>query len=667
MMANSPPMTLSGLVKNYGNTRALQGLDLTLVPGEILGVAGPNGAGKSTLMKVLAGEEDVDGGAILLADRLCSARERSSHVAVVHQEPQLFPNMTVSQNLLVGREGARLNRPTLGSHDEELLSSLGLAAFRDTQVEDCSLATRQRVEIGRALARRAGVFLFDEPNSALDAEESTAMFAELHRLADAGNIVLLVTHRLEDLVQHAHRVVVIRDGQVAAELSGNMLSEESIAHLLVQGLEPSKVDDVGRIPLRPAGNGSPLVEIASLAHIGGAFAPIDLSISSGEVIALLGVEGSGARDFLRSLAGLEATTGTIDLAGTRGLANTERNIAYVAPSRTESLYANLSVGDNALVRLGHPDISGRTGTLSRRRMHDAALEAVQRFRVKTLDTDQPITTLSGGNQQKVAIAQALLKRPRLVLLEEPTRGVDIGSKREIYSLLREVAASGTGVILYCTEILEAYEAADQVYVFKAGRLSAPIRPGAFDRVEAFASVAARAAGEGPRVIEPTSNVALEAMRGPVQRMISQPDGLKNFQRARIFFEVGIVREAALNATPEDLRKLQDALTANKDAVGKTSLFERTDVEFHYVLAQIPRNPIFLAMHDAVFEWLYEQRRITLSIANQVENACREHEEIFNAICDRDPGRAERAMRAHLTRGHELYWASMQRGTVESES
>ena len=142
---------------------------------------------------------------------------------------------------------------------------------------------------------------------------------------------------------------------------------------------------------------------------------------------------------------------------------------------------------------------------------------------------------------------------------------------------------------------------------------------------------------------------------------SQPCALGWKQTNRIFFrgDAGSCRV--------HLRKLQDALIANKNAVGKTTLFERTDVDFHYVLAQIPRNPIFLAMHDAVFEWLYEQRRITLSIANQVENACREHEEIFNAICDRDPGRAERAMRAHLTRGHELYWASMQRGTVESES
>lgn len=170
-------------------------------------------------------------------------------------------------------------------------------------------------------------------------------------------------------------------------------------------------------------------------------------------------------------------------------------------------------------------------------------------------------------------------------------------------------------------------------------------------------------GERARVIEPSHSVALETMRGPIQRMINQPDGLKSFQRARTFFEVGIVREAALTAVPEDLRKLEEALVANQNAVGKKSLFERTDVDFHYALAQIPKNAVFLAIHDAVFGWLYEQRRITLSVANQIENACREHEEIFNAIRDCNPDRAERAMRGHLDRGHALYWTLMQSRTI----
>ena len=163
------------------------------------------------------------------------------------------------------------------------------------------------------------------------------------------------------------------------------------------------------------------------------------------------------------------------------------------------------------------------------------------------------------------------------------------------------------------------------------------------------------AGERPKVTEPTHEVVLEAIRGPVGRMMAQPGGLKHFQHARIFFEVGIVREAAKIARPADLERLEAALLANRAAVGTVSRFERTDVEFHYVLAQIPQNPVFLAMHDAMFDWLYAQRSITLGVPNQIAIAYAEHQEIFYAIRDCNPDRAERALRAHLTRGHALYW------------
>lgn len=163
------------------------------------------------------------------------------------------------------------------------------------------------------------------------------------------------------------------------------------------------------------------------------------------------------------------------------------------------------------------------------------------------------------------------------------------------------------------------------------------------------------AGERPKVIEPTHDVVLGSIRGPVQRMMAQPGGLRHFQQARLFFEVGIVREAAAIARPADLDRLEQALLANKEALGAVTPFERTDVAFHYVLAQIPQNPVFLAMHDAMFDWLYAQRSITLRVPNQIAIAYREHEEIFHAIRDCNPDRAERALRAHLTRGHTLYW------------
>jgi ABC-type sugar transport system ATPase subunit len=277
-------ITLRQLSKRYGNTRALQDLDLDLFPGEVLGIAGPNGAGKSTLMRVLAGEEDADSGDIRCGDELWNRGFLVRHVAVVHQEPQLFPNLTVAENLLVGRESTRVARPGSGHAERNLMATMGIASVADQPLSKVRLATRQRVEIGRALARNAKVLLFDEPNSALSADESRALFHEIHKVAEAGNVVILVTHRLEDLVQHTTRVVVVREGRVAVELSGSALTEEAIARLLVRGLRPDNRTSRAELAFT-AQRSRPIAKVASWSQTSHAFTNLDVSIEAGEVVA----------------------------------------------------------------------------------------------------------------------------------------------------------------------------------------------------------------------------------------------------------------------------------------------------------------------------------------------------------------------------------------------
>jgi ABC-type sugar transport system ATPase subunit len=337
------------------------------------------------------------------------------------------------------------------------------------------------------VARQARVFLFDEPNSALTGEESDELFREMHKLAAEGRIVLLVTHRLGDLVAHARRVAVIRDGKVRATLEGAALTEDGLAQELVV---ESGADAAAKAAASGAHRGKPvLAEVSAWSH-GEAFRDMAFAAEPGEIIALMGVEGSGAREFLRSLAGLERCTGTIRVAEQTGDA-AQLLSAYVPATRQESLYSNFSVGENLLVRLGRPQIAGFAMALKKRRMKELAAEAVQRFLVKTRTTTQLIRSLSGGNQQKVAIAQALNCAPRLLLLEEPTRGVDIRSKREIYRLLRDYAEEGNVVLMFCTEVLEVYEAADRVHVVAEGRLSPAIEVGAYDQVEKLATAVTR--------------------------------------------------------------------------------------------------------------------------------------------------------------------------------
>jgi len=484
-------ISLRGVVKTYGSTVALAGLDLDIVPGEILGIAGPNGAGKSTCVRMIAGEERPTLGVLTFDGRAWSPADDWQDVAVVHQEPQLFPNLTVAENVLVGREGTRRARPALGSDDAAVMDALGIGHLRDKLLEDCSLATQQRTEIARAVARRARVFLFDEPNSALTSDESDELFREMHKLAEAGNIVVLITHRLDDFVQHCKRVAVIRDGKVRAILTGADLTEEAIARELVtQSVVVG--GDAPKNTMRQ--DGSPAFRLRNWSH-GKAFRNITLDGQPGAIIALMGVEGSGARELLRSLGGLEATTGEVEIGDLKGSAAVDGATAYVPATRQQSLYSNYTVGENLLVRLGVPEIAGIGLALKRGQMKKLAEEAVKRFLVKTRSIAQPIRSLSGGNQQKVAIAQALNCSPKLLLLEEPTRGVDIHSKAEIYRLLRTYAAGGYAVIMFCTEVLEVFEAADIVHVVSDGQLSRPLMVASYDHVENLATDITRLEGE----------------------------------------------------------------------------------------------------------------------------------------------------------------------------
>ena len=479
---NGDGIRLRGLTKRYGATVALAGVDLDLRPGEVLGIAGPNGAGKSTLVRIIAGEERADGGELTFDGRAWSPTADWRAVAVVHQEPQLFPNLTVAENVVVGREGVRASRPRLGAADAKVMQAFGIDRFAKRLLADCTLATQQRTEIARAVARDAQVFLFDEPNSALTDEESDELFREMHKLAVDGRIVLLVTHRLGDLTEHAARVAVIRDGRVRAILEGEALSEDGIARQLVVD---SGADAVARGEAAAPVVKDALLILENWSH-GEAFRDIDLSAAAGQIVALVGVEGSGARELLRSLAGLEPCSGRIEIAGRTGLAS-RRLSAYVPATRAASLYSNFSVGENLLVRLGKPDIAGFGLTLKKKLMRRLALEAVRRFSIKTANVSQGVRSLSGGNQQKVAIAQALNCKPRLLLLEEPTRGVDIQSKREIYRLLRDFVQAGNVVIMFCTEVLEVYEAADRAHVITDGLMSPPIVVHDYAHVERLAT------------------------------------------------------------------------------------------------------------------------------------------------------------------------------------
>ncbi len=478
-------VSIRALHKRYGDTVALNGLDLHARPGEILGVAGPNGAGKSTMVKILAGEVGWDEGAILVDGQPWSDDYGSNRVAVVHQEPQLFPNLTVAENIIAGYEDTGWRWPKPGDRHHELFEELDVFRFRNRLLGELGLAVQQRTEITRALTREARVMLFDEPNSALTPEESAEFFRLARRLADAGHVVMLISHRLTELAAHSDRVAIIVDGRCVRTLEGPERTAENIAEALVRGLGEASAagSDSRRGAVSSDAHGLELVDVADHA---GVFPAIDLAAPRAMITALVGVEGSGAREIVRACGGLRRVRGQILVNGKEVRpGRLPARVAYVAADRAQSLFSNLSVGENLVIRLDREISRGVLGLRSVR-MRKIAEELRTNFQVKSDGIDIGIRSLSGGNQQKVAIAAAVGRRPDVLVLEEPTRGVDISSKAEIYEILRRFVADGGTVLLFCTEIPEIYEVADRLHVVSGGRLSQPLEVATFADMEALA-------------------------------------------------------------------------------------------------------------------------------------------------------------------------------------
>jgi ABC-type sugar transport system ATPase subunit len=489
MSTDTVGVRIRGLRKHYGDTVALDGLDLDARPGEILGVAGPNGAGKSTMVKILAAEVDGYEGEILVDGEPWSPGVGSNRVAVVHQELQLFPNLTVAENIVVGREKSTWRRPRIDSEDERVLEELGISdELRESLLGGCGLAIQQRAEITRALVRDARVMLFDEPNSALTPEESAEFFRLIRQLAESGRVVMLISHRLTELAANSDRVAIIMDGRCVRQLEGAERTAENIAETLVRGLTPVS-GALGRIP----GSGdlsSGGLRVEGFTDQNGAFAGLDLTVPQGVVTALIGVEGSGAREIVRAVAGLRRASGQA-FVGDASI-RTGRlggRVAYVAADRASSLFSNLSVGENLVIRLDREISRGVLG-LRPKKMRAMAEALRTDFQVKASTLDMGIRSLSGGNQQKVAIAAAVGAGPSVLALEEPTRGVDISSKAEIYGILRDFATQGGSVLLFCTEIPEVYEVADRLHVVSDGRLSAQLDVSSFPDMESLAKAVA---------------------------------------------------------------------------------------------------------------------------------------------------------------------------------
>lgn len=473
-------LEVSGLHKRYGLTRALDGLAVGARAGEVLGIAGPNGAGKSTLVRVLAGEDIEDEGQLTVDGAPWSIEDRRRDVALVHQEPKLFPTLTVAENLVVGVERTTVLRPRPGRREAAIAEEFGLTASWHTPLEQCTLVTQQLVEIARAILHDAKAFLFDEPNSALTVEESAHLFSHIRRLREEGKcIVALITHRLTDLVEHCDRVVVVRDGRVAAEFEGDTLTTHNLGQAIAGTSTPTAAQSArtagGAVAAGPSATAAgPLLKASGWTDRAGAFRDIDLEIRPGETLVITGQEGAGGRELIRSLAGLRRTSGTLTI-DRKGRVGSGPAVCYVPADRALALFQNLSVAANLAIRLGSGAITHRPGVLGVRRIVRRGQTLVERLRIRTDSPRAAIGSLSGGNQQKVSVGSALAAGPQVLLIEEPTRGVDVATKEDIYTALRDYVAQGHAVMSFSPELDVVFRLADTVRVMLDGRLSEPLQ------------------------------------------------------------------------------------------------------------------------------------------------------------------------------------------------
>ncbi|MDQ1247208.1 MAG: ribose transport system ATP-binding protein [Actinomycetota bacterium] len=484
------------LSKSFFGVRVLDGVDFTLESGEVLGLVGENGAGKSTVMKIVGGVYLPDGGSIELdGATLRLGRPLDAErvgIATVYQEFNLLPDATVAENIFLGREPSRLgavNRRAMERGAEEVLAEIGVVGIspRD-RVSELSVAQQQMVEIAKAVSINARVIQMDEPTSALADHEVELLFSVIHRLKARGVGIVYVSHRLREVFTLCDRVVILKDGALVATRPTAELTEDEVVRLMVGRpiatyFPDRALESPGRTP------------VLTLDHVGNDWVDdISLEIRAGEILGIAGLQGSGRTELLAGVFGsIPFTRGTVTAPGgvvhaSHPLDAIERGIAMIPEDRKrEGLQMEQSIRDNALavIRAAFPRRMGAAG--------DGALEMLGRLEVVARSDAQDVKFLSGGNQQKVVLAKWLIAEPKVLLLDEPTRGIDVGAKVAIYRLMRDLADAGFAVVMVSSELPEVIGMADRIAVMRDGTLAAILPPGSSEVVILAAAMGSGAA------------------------------------------------------------------------------------------------------------------------------------------------------------------------------
>ncbi|PZU46928.1 MAG: sugar ABC transporter ATP-binding protein [Arsenicicoccus sp.] len=473
-MTTGPVLELQGVGKRFGGVVALSDVDLTVRPGQVQVLLGENGAGKSTLVKMIAGVHEPDSGRILLDGepvRIASTKDAERlGIATIHQELNLVPSLSVAENITLGRTPRRLglvDRPQMRRTAREALERIGLDVDLDRPVGTLGIARQQLVEIAKALSVQARFLVLDEPTAALTRTEIAQLFSVVDQLRRDGVGMVFISHHLEEIAEIGDSVTVLRDGSFVEEVPASTPEPE-----LIRLMVGRSIDQL--FPRRQAEAGEPLLEVSGLTREG-AFEDVSLTVRAGEVVGLAGLVGAGRTEVLRAIAGADRyDAGSVrvdgqELAGHDVAAAVRAGVGHVPEDRkSQGLVLDASVENN----LGYATLRshGRGLLADLRGQRRRAGEVSEQLRIRLHDVRQPARSLSGGNQQKVVFGRWTLARSRVLLLDEPTRGVDVGAKVEIYELINAITDAGGAVLLASSELPEVLGMSDRVVVMAGGRV-----------------------------------------------------------------------------------------------------------------------------------------------------------------------------------------------------
>ncbi|WP_437917031.1 sugar ABC transporter ATP-binding protein [Sorangium sp. So ce302] len=474
----TPLLEARGLTKRFPGVLALSGVHLALGRGEVLGIVGENGAGKSTLMKILAGVEAPDAGEMLFDGRpvaLGSVREALSRgIALIHQELNLADNLDVAANIYLGREprrGGFIDEGRMEREARAIMARVGLACSPRALVGGLSLGQRHLVEIAKALSANARVLIMDEPTSCLCPHEAEALFQVVRELRAGGISVVYISHRLGEVRALCDRVLVLRDGENAGELArGEEMSHERIVRLMV-GRDLSQF-----YPHVPNPPGEPVLEVSGLRTPRHPERALSFTVRGGEIVGVAGLLGAGRTSLLRTLFGVTpAAGGAVRVAGRAITPRAPRDAIAagigLVPEDRQQQGIILEMAIRANVSLPSLRAAQRYGVLDRAGERRMSAQTIRELGVRTPSDVQPVQHLSGGNQQKVVIGKWLSMSPRVLLLDEPTRGIDVGAKHEIYQLMERLAASGMATLFVSSDMEEVIGMSDRALVMHEGRIA----------------------------------------------------------------------------------------------------------------------------------------------------------------------------------------------------